>query len=179
MFATYGGGVAVTKTTNQVFQELMFRAYEVAFNESTDTNTKIGALLINAKGGILVSGANAFIDPAMTDVPANHERPRKYKLTEHAERASIYKAAMLGIPLQGQTMVCPWACCTDCARAIVLSGIKLVVAHQQAYDMTPERWQEEVSLGIEILEGGGVSYMLYDGEIGGIENLFNGKIWCP
>lgn len=169
----------VTKTTNPVFRDLMFHAYEVAFHESTDANTQIGALLIDDNGQVLIEGANAFIDPAMADVPANHERPRKYKLTEHAERAAIYKAAMIGIPLQGLTMVCPWACCTDCARAIVLSGLKLVVAHQQAYDMTPERWQEEVNLGVEILEGGGVSYTLFDGEIGGVQNLFNGEFWYP
>ncbi len=179
MFVIYEEEVAVTKTTNPLFRDLMLCAYKVAYHESTDANTKIGALLINDDGKVLVSGANAFIDPAMTLLPANHERPRKYKITEHAERASIYKAAMLGIPLQGQTMVCPWACCTDCARAIVLSGIKLVVAHQQAYDMTPERWQEEVSLGIKILEGGGVNYTLFDGEIGSVENLFNGKVWYP
>jgi len=179
MFAIYEEGVAVTETTNPVFRELMLTAYEVAARESTDTSTKIGAVIINDDGAISVYGANAFIDPAMADVPANHERPRKYKITEHAERAAIYKAAMLGVPLSGMTMVCPWACCPDCARGIVLSGIRLVIAHKQAYDKTPERWREEVALGIEILEGGGVSYTLYDGNIGNVENLFNGEIWYP
>jgi len=169
----------VTETRNPVFRDLILAAYEVAFKESTDTSTKIGAVVINDDGEILVSGANAFIDPAMADDPKNHERPRKYKITEHAERAAIYKAALLGISLNGRTMVYSWTCCPDCARAIVLSGIKLVVGHLQAFDRTPERWREEMDLGIEILESGGVSHMLYDGKIGEAQNLFNGEIWYP
>ena len=76
-------------------------------------------------------------------------------------------------------MVCPWACCSDCARAIVLAGIPLVVAHKQAFAMTPERWREEIAVGLEILEGGGVTYHLLDSKIGEVENLFNGEVWYP
>ena len=157
----------------------MREAYRLASEKSTDTSTKVGAVLIDPDGRILVSGVNAFTNPSMAQDPRNRERPRKYKVTEHAERAAIYKAACTGITTTGLTMVCPWACCPDCARGIVLAGIPLVVAHQQAYNMTPERWREEVSIGIEILEGSGVRYILYDGIIGGVENLFDGRIWCP
>jgi len=179
MFAICEEEVVATKLTNPVFRDSMLMAYEIAAKESTDTSTKNGAVIINDDGDVLAYGANAFIDPAMAAIVENHERPRKYKITEHAERAAIYRATMLGIPLDGRTMVCPWACCSDCARGIVLSGIRLVIAHQQAFDLTPERWREEVDLGIEILESCGVSYTLYDGAIGGVENLFNGGIWRP
>ena len=171
--------VAMNRTTKSPFRPMMREAYRVAFEASTDRSTKNGAIIVGKRGDILVSGANAFIDPAMANDMANHERPRKYKLTEHAERAAIYEAAFHGVSLRGLTMVCPWACCSDCARAIVLSGISLVIAHQQAFDMTPDRWKEEVALGIEILESCGVCYTLYDGEVDEIENLFNGRIWFP
>lgn len=179
MFAICEEGVAVTETTNPVFRDLMRTAYGVADRESTDTSTRVGAVIIDDDGNILVSGANAFINPGMAALPENHVRPRKYGIIEHAERAAIYSATLLGIPLLGRTMICPWACCSDCARGIVLSGIKLVIAHQQAFDLTPDRWREEVDLGIEILENCGVSYTLYDGEIGNVKNLFNGEIWYP
>ena len=169
----------VIETANPVFRDLLLAAYVVAFNESTDTSTKMGAVIIDEDGHVLVSGANFFIDPAMAHDPKNHERPRKYGITEHAERAAIYQAACLGIVLLNRTMVCPWACCSDCARAIVLSGIRLVVAHQQAFDLTPERWRGEEDLGMEILKSAGVRYTLFDGKIGGVENLFNGEIWYP
>ena len=165
--------------TNMNFKDLMREAYQVALEESTDTSTKNGAVLVDSDGRVLVGGANAFTNPAMADDPRNRERPRKYQVTEHAERAAIYEAARAGIAVSGLTMVCPWACCSDCARGIVLAGIPLVVAHKQAYDMTPERWREEVAVGIEILKGSGVEYMLYDGKIGGVQNLFNGEVWQP
>ena len=171
--------MAIKTTTNPCFRDSMLDAYEVAYRESTDTSTKIGAVVINDDGVVLSSGANTFVDPAMAAIPENHERPRKYKITECAERAAIYRAAMFGVQLSGLTMVCPWACCSDCARGIFLAGIRLVIAHQQAFDRTPDRWREEVDLGIEILENLGVRYMLYDGEIGNVENLFNGEIWYP
>lgn len=179
MFAICEEEVVATKTTNPVFRDLMRAAYEVAVRESTDTNTKVGAVIIDNDGGVLVSGANAFIDPSMAALPENHMRPRKYRIIEHAERVAIYKAAMLGIPLDGRTMVCPWACCSDCARGIVLSGIRSVIAHQQVFNLIPDRWREEVDLGIEILESGGVSYTLFDGEIGNVKNVFDGEVWYP
>jgi dCMP deaminase len=162
------------------YQELMRSAYLLAYEESTDTSTKNGALLVQpVDGTVMVGGVNAFIDPDMASDARNYERPRKYKVTEHAERAVIYKAAFQGFRTRGLIMVCPWACCSDCARGIVLAGIPLVVAHKQAYDKTPERWREEVAVGLEILEGGGVTYHLLDSEIGEVENLFNGEVWYP
>jgi hypothetical protein len=76
-------------------------------------------------------------------------------------------------------MVCPWACCGDCARAISIAGITQVVAHKQAHGMSPERWQQPIEEGKEILAAKGIPYILWDGEVGGVENLFNGEIWCP
>lgn len=162
------------------YKDLMRQAYQLAFDESTDTSTKNGAVLVNPiDGHVMIGGVNAFTDPNMATDAKNYERPRKYKVTEHAERAAIYAAAQNGIATKGLIMVCPWACCSDCARGIVLAGIPLVVAHKQAYDRTPDRWREEVAIGIEILQGAGVVYHLFDGDIQDVENLFNGEIWYP
>ena len=166
--------------TNLRYQELMRRAYQLASEESTDTSTKNGALLIDpVDRGVMVTGVNHFAVPDMSSDLRNYVRPRKYQVTEHAERAVIYKAAQRGIRTDGLIMVCPWACCSDCARAIVLAGIPLVVAHKQASDKTPERWREEVDVGLEILEGGGVTYYLLDSKIGNVKNLFDGEVWYP
>lgn len=166
--------------TSIAYRYLMRGAYQLAYDESTDTSTKNGALLIDPVTRIvLVGGVNAFVNPDMASDPRNYERPRKYQVTEHAERMVIYNSAKRGICTKGLIMVCPWACCPDCARAIVLAGIPLVVAHKQIYDKTPDRWREEIDVGLEILEGGGVTYNLLDSEIGGVENLFNGEVWYP
>lgn len=146
---------------------------------SSDSSTRNGALLVDSSGRILTTGVNAFVGPSFYLDPRNHERPRKYKVTEHAERAAIFNAARQGICTQGLLLVCPWASCPDCARAIVLAGIIKVIGHKQAYDKTPPRWVEEVEQGFEILRDGNVEYQFYDGIVGGIKNLFDGEYWEP
>lgn len=162
------------------YKNLLRDAYQLAYDESTDTSTKVGALLVDPiDGHILLSGVNSFTNPEMAANSENYERPRKYKVTEHAERAAIYKAARDGVQTRGAIMVATWACCPDCARAIVLAGIPLVVSDQRTYDMAPDRWKEELAIGIEILQGAGVTYYLHEGDISGVEALFDGKVWYP
>jgi dCMP deaminase len=162
------------------FEDYLRKAYKLASEQSTDRVTNVGALIIHPyTGDILTQGVNAFTDKNQYKNESNHLRPRKYKVTEHAERAAIFSAARYGIATAGMYMVCPWASCPDCARAIVKSGISKLIGHKQALDRTPERWKDDVALGLEILAGGGVEYLPYDGKIGGVEILFDGQRWQP
>lgn len=169
----------VTDVEQKFYEMMMGRAYELA-KLSNDRSTKNGAILVNGIDPLpLASGVNHFA-PGFNDADEElHKRPLKYRITEHAERAAIYDAAARGVATHGLTMICPWACCSDCARAIVLSGIKTVVGHWQAGLMTPSRWQEEVAMGIDILERGGVGFIDLDAKIGRVKNLFDGKVWLP
>ncbi len=173
MFVAYEAE-AVETSMYTPLRDLMRPAYQFAYDNSTDTSTKVGALLVTEHCEVVTWGVNAHTNSAQLKDARNFERPRKYKVTEHAERASIYQAARKGIATEGLMMVCPWACCPDCARAIVLAGITQVYAHKAAFDMTPPRWREEVELGVEILEGSGVRYHLYEGTIDKFKNLFDG-----
>lgn len=159
-------------------RDLMREAYAEAAEFSDDLSTKNGALLVSP-AGVVLRGSNRFPVASLALDPANHRRPRKYAFTEHAERDVIFKAAYHGICTRGLIMVCPWACCAECARAIVMVGISKVVAHKQAFDMSPPRWQQPIVEGLEILAAGDVKYELWGGKVGGVENLFNGEIWCP
>lgn len=160
--------------------DILRYAYQRAADESSDTSTKVGAVLLDPTSGkIVVWGVNSFTNPGQYLHPKNRERPRKYKVTEHAERAAIYKAARYGLPTNGLVMVATWACCPDCARAIVLAGIMEVYAHKKTYEMTPPAWMPEIELGIEILAGSGVNYKLIDGDVGGVVGLFNQREWRP
>jgi dCMP deaminase len=171
--------VVVTDVEQKFFEMVMARAYNKAW-ESNDQSTKNGAILVKGLDPLpLAQGVNHFT-PGFDDTDeALHARPRKYEITEHAERAAIYDAAANGVSTYGLTMVCPWACCTDCARAIVLAGIRVVVAHKQAADKTPERWQAEVDAGIDICKRGGVKFVYLDAKIGRVKNLFSGEVWLP
>ena len=158
--------------------EFLRLAYNLAHKKSDDPSTEVGAVVVR-KGEVLVSGVNHMPARSLCFDKANLERPYKYKLIEHAERDAVYTAARCGVALDGSVMFAPWAACSDCARAIVLSGIDHVVAHYQAIEQTPKRWKEEIEIGLLIFDAAGVSYVLFDGNIGGVENLFDGKIWYP
>ena len=149
-------------------------AYNVAKN-SPDVSTKVGAILVNSDGEIISMSYNS----PLVNLPTNASREDKYKYTSHAEEKAILVAARLGCSTRGATLYCPWAACHDCAKAIVVSGIKEVVAHGDAIDKTPERWADSINAAMRLFEENGVIYTKVYGKIGDCENLFDGEIWYP
>jgi len=157
--------------------EKMAAVYRLAM-KSTDTSTKNGAIICRERWNVS-GGFNHILTPFLDD-PKSHERPTKYEVTAHAERAAIFNAVNRHIDVRGATMIANWIACPDCARAIVLCGIADVVCHKQCMDRTPERWRHLVDRGLEILEKSGVNVIQWDGKIGGeVTNLNNGETWSP
>jgi dCMP deaminase len=150
-------------------------AYRIAHLYSPDPSTKVGAIILTQSH--MFMGWN-HLPPGLDNFDLT-DRALKYKIIEHAERDAIFKAAKEGVSLEGATMYCPWAACCDCARAIVLSGIKEVVCHGNALEMTPDRWREDTELAKKIFEASGVTYTWWYGKLGYCQNLFDGKVWYP
>lgn len=159
------------------WQLLLRQAYDLAL-KSPDPSTQNGALLINKYGKVLMADFNQ-LPPNIKSTDERWQKPLKYKMCEHAERNVIYSAACSGIKTFALTMVCPWMPCCDCARAIIVSGIKRLVTHQQAYDRTPERWKEDQDTALAMLKEAGVEVVMFDGPIGGVKIRFNGALWEP
>lgn len=153
-------------------------AYEYAEKHSTDPSTQNGAILVNNKGKIVAKGANHFPEK-VKETKKRWQRPQKYFYVTHAERTVIHNAAKKGIKTKGLTLYCPWAACSDCARAIIESGIKKVVVHKKIMDKTPKRWEASTKASIEMFKETGVIYEVWDGEIGNIKIKFNSKPFTP
>ncbi|HLC57371.1 MAG TPA: cytidine/deoxycytidylate deaminase family protein [Candidatus Nanoarchaeia archaeon] len=51
--------------------------------------------------------------------------------TTHAEQNAICQAAKLGVPIDGATVYCKMTPCSTCAKLIINSGIKRVVAEKK------------------------------------------------
>lgn len=98
-----------------------------AATKSKDRSVKVGAVIVGRGNAILSTGWNGFPRGVDDYVEERHERPTKYLWTEHAERNAIFNAASLGVPLWGSTLYTTLMPCCDCARAIIQSGIHLVV----------------------------------------------------
>jgi dCMP deaminase len=108
------------------------------------------------------------------------ERPLKYTYIEHAERNAIYRSSLYGSAARPYLMVAPWSACAECARAIVCSGISVLVRHKQASDRSPERWVESIAIADDILRQGKVRIIdVDDPDIGGVSILHNGELWEP
>lgn len=163
-----------------VDRTILGQCYRVA-TESPDTSTQIGAVIMS-KGGVVkysTLSCNGFVR-GWEATEADYERPRKYLVTEHAERRAIYRAAMMGVPTLGATLYSTWAACADCARAIVEAGFARLVRHHPPVDEATERWLESVALGDEIMLAGGIEIVDIFGPIDeAFKILRGGEIFDP
>lgn len=166
----------------EIQRQFLLIAYQDARN-SPDPSTQNAALLVDEHlpldPHIICAGINEF-PRGVEYKPERWERPLKYKIIEHAERNAVYSAARNGLSTQGLTMVSPWAACCDCSRAIIQAGIKKLVTHKQADDMSPAFWREEIDIAHQMLSEAGVEIIFYDGIVGcDFEVLHSGKKWKP
>ena len=96
--------------------------------KSKDKRTQIGVVVVGKDNEIVSTGYNSFARGINDNLDERQERPEKYFWFEHAERNSIYNAARIGVSTLGTTMymTCGMSC-SDCARAIINSGISKIV----------------------------------------------------
>lgn len=115
-------------------------AFDLAYLEalkSPDPSTQNGAIIID-DSLMIGKGSNSFTK-GIKHTNLRLERPLKYSVVEHAERAAIFDAIRCkkGNLLEDATMVALWAACADCARAIIEVGIKKLVTHSFYLDPQP------------------------------------------
>ncbi len=158
------------------YKNWLYLAY-VEASHSPDESSQNGALLIGRTG---IAKAHNKPSPGidLADIPSDFNG-NKYVYMEHAERGAIYSAAANGISTRGATLICPWAACYDCARAIVAAGITKLVRHANASALTTERWAESVFFGDVLMEAAGVEIIEYDGKIGAPSVRFDKQVWNP
>ena len=149
--------------------------------KSPDPSTQIGAAIII--GTQLQYDTLSFNGPTAGWTMTSEQweaKPLKYQLVEHAERRAIYKAAKGGLWLEGGTLISTWAACSDCARAIVESGIKTLIRHYPPLDDATERWLESIAIGDQIMKANGVSIIDVIGSIDGAPSILrNGTVFYP
>lgn len=119
---------------------------------SKDPNTKVGAIVVGAKGQILTQGYNGF-PRKIKDTPARlNDRDTKLKYVVHAEMNAIFNASLTGVSLDGSTIyIYGLPICHECAKGIIQVGIKKAVIQKQFPGMK-DTWKESCSLAIKILE---------------------------
>lgn len=169
---------SLSMTIDRTRREWLRDCYREAVN-SPDRSTQIGVIIFDGFQDQISTGYNAFTK-GWVPSEADHERPRKYQIIEHAERRAIYSAAKEGFCTYGGTMVATWAACSDCARAIVECGIQRLIRHYPILDDATERWLESITIGDQILKAGGVEIIDIMGRIPGAPAIVrDGKAYFP
>lgn len=151
---------------------------------SKDSHTHMGSVIVD-KDNILVStGYNSLprgIEIDKDQKRLSREGGEKYFWMEHAERNAIYNAARRGIELKGCRLYIPWAPCTDCARAIIQTGISKVVIHKNGQDFydkhTNGKWIEATERTLSMFKEAGVDVDYYESDIVIPEIYMNAKMY--
>ena len=139
---------------------------KIAFEESKNSDdpkartvaqSAVGAVLV-ANGKIIGRSANV-LPPALKARHVLLKRPiqemERYHIIEHAERSAIFKAFLVGSSTVGSTIYCTRFPCSDCARAIVWSGVtRAVFASGFAAE---KRWIDAQRAALEIMRDAGVT----------------------
>jgi dCMP deaminase len=141
------------------WHEYFLRIAATVALKSKDESSKIGAVIVGPEHEIRSTGYNGFPRGFDDNDYSKQQRPIKYKYFEHAERNAIYNAARFGASTKDCTMYCQWPPCTDCARAIVQSGIKQLVVQHRVIEC-PERWRKDMKIALSILNKCGVSLVI-------------------
>ena len=126
--------------------------------KSKDRSTKVGVVIVTPDNTLLSIGFNGFPRGIDDEIERYHERPMKYRITEHAERNAIYNAARNGIRLQGSIMYLPFepTPCTDCTRGIIQAGIVEVRGTNAKFPGKGTQWDEDLAIAKEMLDHAGI-----------------------
>jgi dCMP deaminase len=128
---------------------------------SEDSSRKVGSVVVGKSNEIRSTGYNGFPRGVDSSLSERHDRNsgEKYLWFEHAERNAIYNAAGSGTATTGCKMYVNSFPCTDCARAIVQSGISQLNTFE--YDLADEKFGRHFVVADAILREGGVKVVKF------------------
>ena len=130
--------------------------------KSKDRYTQIGAVVVGKDNQIVSTGYNSFPRGINDTLDERQERPEKYYWFEHAERNSLYNAALIGVSTKGCTMYLTCGIpCSDCSRGIINSGISKIVC-ERVGGAVGNLWDGHAKRSLEMFNEAGVIIEYYE-----------------
>ena len=140
------------------WDEYFMAVAKLAGMRSKDPNTQVGACIVSSDNKILSMGYNGFPRGCSDDeFPwAREGEPlfTKYVYTVHSELNAILNYR--GGSLEGAKLYVSLFPCNECAKAIIQSGIKMIIYDCDKYSST-----DAVIASKKMLDAAGVSYYKY------------------
>lgn len=147
-----GTELEAAEARDRMWDERFLALAEHVAEWSKDPSTKVGAVIVDEQRRILSMGYNGF-PRGVDDSPERYaDRPTKYAHVVHAELNAILNT---GVPmaLDDATLYVTHQPCTECAKAIIQSGIgRVVVPDAGGID----RWGDSQMVAWAMLEEAGV-----------------------
>jgi dCMP deaminase len=129
-------------------------AREVA-SWSKDPSRQIGAVIVGDRGQIISQGYNGFPRGIKDTDERYNDRETKYKYVVHAESNAIYNAIHNGADTNGSTIyVTGLPVCHECAKAIIQTGISMVIMDTLPID----RWTESGLMSLDMFHEADVGF---------------------
>ena len=135
----------------------MFLCYVIAMR-SLDPRTKCGCVIVDTKHKIKTTGYNGPL-PGIDDSLVPTQPPMKYFWMEHSERGALYSYPG---DLEGCIAYITGYPCSDCARGLMIKGIKKIIYGPNLAVMSKEN-QPNMDSVVEMAKAKGVELMEYKG----------------
>jgi dCMP deaminase len=129
---------------------------------SEDPSRRVGAVIIGEGNSIISTGYNGLPRGVAMHPKKHFDRTdgRKYHWMEHAERNAIFNAARNGISTNLTKIYCSLFPCSDCARAIIQSGIGELITRELPKGEI--RFAESMAISLDMLKESGVLVRFVD-----------------
>lgn len=123
---------------------------------SKERGRRFGAVIVGPDREVRSMGYNGIPRGVEDDDESRHTRDdgMKYYWSAHAEVNAIFNAARVGIPVKGCTIYVPLFPCSDCAKAIIQSGIACVVTHRPG--AIEPVWETHFKVSSKMMEEAGI-----------------------
>lgn len=124
---------------------------------SKDRGRKIAAVIVGDDNEIRSTGYNGLPRGVRDDLEERHtkENKEKYVWAAHAERNAIYNAARIGVSVKGCRLYSMLYPCSDCAIAIIQSGIAELITYPP--DFEDPQWGEGFKRSRIMLDEAGIT----------------------
>lgn len=122
----------------------------VASLKSKDSNTQVGAVIVDNKTRKVISAGYNGFPRYLDDDKIPQTRPEKYLYVVHAELNAILHAER---ELHGCTMYVSVYPCSECMKAVIQTGIKTVV---YLNELSGDDWQKSKEATEKMAELAGV-----------------------
>lgn len=146
------------------WDELHFTSAILWAQRSLDPSSQVGCAIVTQDNIPISYGYNG--PPRNIELTDEqwHIKDFKYMWVEHGERNAIYNSLSTNAKVPGSKMYITAPACTDCARAIIQSGIKNVFVLKSSFELWMQHpmWIDKLPQSLNMFDKGNVKFEVLD-----------------